>query len=92
MMYAIHRGRVGRIVDTLSDGVAVECDDGTIDTFPFGQDTIVDPTDDQLDAARDGRPIPRDPEADREVFEIMADVARTYPWIVAPSRRRRLVT
>ena len=69
MMYAIYTGRLARIIDNLGDDVLIEFEDGGDRvTIPFGAPTLViDPTDDQVVAARAGLPLPRDYASEREV-------------------------
>lgn len=58
-MKAIHRGALQHVTD--DDGASVLLDDRIY--VRFGDpDLIIDPTDDQVDAALAGLPIPPDPE------------------------------
>ena len=58
-MKAIHNGEVKHIADHLGDGVTF-IEGGRAD---FGDpDLIVDPTDEQVEAAEQHRPIPPDPD------------------------------
>ena len=60
-MKAIHRGALRHVTD--DDGAGVLLDDGIY--VRFGDpDLIIDPTDDQVDAALAGLPIPPDPEGE----------------------------
>lgn len=63
-MKAIYRGELHHVIDDAGDGVILDYEDepGWI-KVEYGEDSlIVDPTDDQVDAARAGLPIPPDPD------------------------------
>jgi hypothetical protein len=70
-MYAIYRGHLAYMGDNTGDGVMLDFMDGTAPVeVSFGEDDlVVDATDDQVAAAREGRPIPPDPESDAADFE-----------------------
>lgn len=67
-MYAIYTGRLAHIIEDLGDEVEIEFADGQRTVIAYGAATLViDPTDDQVAAARAGLPIPRDLTFEREV-------------------------
>jgi hypothetical protein len=60
MMHAIYEGRVFRLGDDLNDCLLLDRETGAeVRRVPYGAPTlIVDPTDAQVEAAEQGRPIP----------------------------------
>ena len=75
MMRLIYKGRAGWMADEIDgDTIVFEDQDGNRWSVSYGDlDLIVDPTDDQLEAALAGEPIPDDPEADAELAAMLAE-------------------
>lgn len=81
-MKAIWMGDVYHVAEDYGEGLALDHGEGRV-YVPFGdRDLIVDPTDDQVDAARAGLPIPPDPD---DILVIAPDGSETNigelrPW------------
>jgi hypothetical protein len=69
-MYAIHRGRLGKIVDDTRVCVVILFGDGARAEVAYGTaGLVIDPTDAQVLAARARRTIPRDRALERDVHD-----------------------
>ena len=81
-MKAIYNGRLATITDTMSRPGGNSNEDGAILDeelwVAFGDpNLVVDPTDDQVEAALLGLPIPADPELDAEIAAMARYAIRT---------------
>lgn len=75
-MRLIWRGRAGWLADEVDgDALIFEGSDGSRINVDYGDsELIVDPSDDQLEAALSGKPIPEDPEADAELASMIVEL------------------
>lgn len=75
-MKAIYRGRLAHVTDERFEGVVL---DGDLFVSYGDMALVVDPTDAQVEAAKNGDEIPLDPEDEREFTDFLKHLAGEPP-------------